>query len=361
MSSDRALVERLWWSDDALAVLARTALAPLAGVYGAVMATRSALYDRGVLRARPLALPALAVGNLSVGGTGKTPVSAWLAARLAAAGAHPAIVLRGYGEDEPLVHRTLNPAVPVLTDPDRVQGASRAAALGADVVVLDDAFQHRRAARVADVVLVSADQWPRRWRLLPAGPMREPLGALARATVVMVTRKAASAEQAARVAQALAGAAPRVPVAVLHLAPGEARDAAGGVHDLAALAGTAPLAVTSIADPRAFQAQLAQAGIAARLAAFADHHDFTEAEVARLARDGQGGPAVLCTLKDHVKLAPLWPRGAVPLLYVTQRAALESGHGAVDAALASVLAARTPPTQPARSAESHGQRPSPAD
>lgn len=356
MSTDRALVERLWWSDDAMSVLARTALAPLSTIYGAVMAVRGALYDRGAMATHPLALPALAVGNLSVGGTGKTPVAAWAAAALAARGARPAIVLRGYGEDEPLVHRTLNPDIPVLTDPDRVQGAAKAAALGADVVVLDDAFQHRAAARVADLVLVSADQWPKRWRLLPAGPMREPLSALSRASVVMVTRKAASAETAEGVVRALRAAAPGVPMAVAHLAPHETRDVTGHVEPLAALAGRTFVAITSIADPRAFAAQLSQAGVAARLNAFADHHDFSEAQATRLAREASAVDGAVCTLKDFVKLAPLWPREGPPLLYVTQRVDIQSGSEAVNAALTAVLAARTPPTQPAPSAESHGQR-----
>ncbi len=357
MSTDHALAERLWWSDDATAVIARAALAPLAVLYGVAMAVRGRLYDARVLRTRPLALPALAVGNLSVGGTGKTPVAAWVAAELAGRGAHPAIVLRGYGDDEPLVHRTLNPGVPVLIDPDRVQGAVKAAALGADVVVLDDAFQHRAAARVADVVLVSADQWPNRWRLLPAGPAREPLVALRRATVAVVTRKAATPEQAHAVARALERAAPGVPVAVAHLAPHDARDASGGRQALASLSGRSPLAITSIADPRAFAAQLVLAGIAPQLAVFADHHEFSEDEVSRLAREASAAGGAICTLKDHVKLAPLWPRGGPQLLYVSQRVHIESGIEAVDAALVAVLAARTPPSQPAPGAARHVQRP----
>ncbi len=361
MSTDRVFADRLWWSDDALSVLARAALAPLSVLYGAGMAVRGRAYDAGLLRTRRLALPALSVGNLSVGGTGKTPVSAWFAGALAARGAHPAILLRGYGEDEPLVHRTLNPDVPVLTDPDRVLGAARAAALGADVVVLDDAFQHRAAARVADVVLVSADQWPRRWRLLPAGPMREPLSALRRASVVMVTRKAASIDTARGVARALSAVAPGVPLAVAHLVLHEARDASGRAEPLAALSGRTRMAITSIADPRAFAAQLVALGVDARVQAFADHHDFSEAQVTRLAREASALGGAICTLKDHVKLAPLWPREGPPLLYLSQRVDVESGREAVDAAIEAVLRARTPQTQPAQSAESHGQRPSPAD
>ena len=112
-------VERLWRSDTAGAVLGRAALAPAQALYAGIVAIRGAMYDTGLLRSHDLALPAISVGNLSVGGTGKTPVAAWIAAELLSRGARPAIVLRGYGDDEPLVHATLNPSVPVIVSPDR--------------------------------------------------------------------------------------------------------------------------------------------------------------------------------------------------------------------------------------------------
>ncbi|MBI2796364.1 MAG: tetraacyldisaccharide 4'-kinase [Gemmatimonadetes bacterium] len=365
MPTDRALAERLWHGDDAVSVIARAALAPVALVYGAAMAVRSRLFDAGVLASRATAIPAISIGNLSVGGTGKTPVAAWFAASLRDRGAHPAIVLRGYGEDEPLVHRQLNPDVPVVTAPDRVAGAARARGLGADVAVLDDAFQHRGARRMVDVVLVSADAWPRRWRLLPAGPMREPLGAVRRATLAIVTRKSAASGDAEAVLRALGTVAPRLPVATVHLPAGPLRNAAGEEEPLEALAGRAVLAIASIAAPGAFGAQLAQAGARPTLAAFADHHEFSEADVSRLVRVAGAPGVAVCTLKDHVKLAPLWPRGAPPLWYVTQRVRVETGHAAVDAALDAIMgavsAARSLNPKPAPGAADHGHRPPPAD
>lgn len=365
MPTDRALADRLWYSDDAVSVIARAALAPAAFVYGGAMALRSRLYDAGVFRSHPTAIPAISVGNLSVGGTGKTPVAAWIASWLRDRGAHPAIVLRGYGDDEPLVHRQLNPDVPVVTAPDRVAGAARAQGLGADVAVLDDAFQHRAARRVLDVVLVSADAWPLRWRLLPAGPMREPLSALRRASLVMVTRKAAAADVADRIVRSLVAATPGVPFAAVELATESVRNAAGEERPLATLAGRAVLAIASIAGPRDFAAQLSLAGALPTLAAFADHHDFSEADVSRLARAAVAPGLAVCTLKDHVKLSPLWPRGAPPLWYVTQRVRVEMGQAAVDAALNAVLralsAARSLNPKPAPGAADHGHRPPTAD
>ena len=167
----------------------RSALLPASWVFGAIVARRNARFDAATLRRA--ALPSLSVGNLTVGGTGKTPVAAWCVEQLRARGARPAIVMRGVGDDEWRVHGLLNPGTPVIVSADRSDGVFTARARGADCVVLDDAFQHRQAARVADVVLVSADGFSGRAHLLPAGLYREPLTALRRAQAVLVTDKAA--------------------------------------------------------------------------------------------------------------------------------------------------------------------------
>jgi predicted GTPase len=181
--------------------------------------------DRGAvertIRRRHCAVPRCPAlrRHLTVGGTGKTPVAAWCVEQLRARGARPAIVMRGVGDDEWRVHGLLNPGTPVIVSADRSDGVFTARARGADCVVLDDAFQHRQAARVADVVLVSADGFSGRAHLLPAGPYREPLTALRRAQAVIVTVKAADASQVRDVVAAVHAAAPDVPVAVARLAP----------------------------------------------------------------------------------------------------------------------------------------------
>src|SRR5436309_1283897 len=152
-----SVLERIWFDDSIVARGARLALAPPAWLYSSIVRVRGALFDRDVLHAHRSAVPVLSIGNLSVGGTGKTPLAAWAAARLRAAGARPAVLLRGYGGDEPLVHAVLNPEVPVIVDPDRVAAARKALDAGADCAILDDGFQHRRLARIADWVLVSAE------------------------------------------------------------------------------------------------------------------------------------------------------------------------------------------------------------
>ena len=169
MADRRRVIEAIWTGRGKPARVARALLAPAEVLYRAVVVTRGKFYDWGIFRAKRFSVPVLSVGNLSVGGTGKTPVAAWLARRFAGMGSVPAIVLRGYGGDEILVHERLNEGIPVIASADRVRGIREAIAEGVDVVVLDDAFQHRRARRDADVLLVSADAWTGKPRLLPAG------------------------------------------------------------------------------------------------------------------------------------------------------------------------------------------------
>jgi len=339
---DASFVERIWFGRGPVARAGRTVLAPLGWLYGLGVGVRNALYDRGVLPATALALPAVSVGNMTVGGTGKTPLAAELARRLLERGARPAIVLRGYGADEPLVHQRLNPDAVVVVAADRVAGALEARQRGADVAVLDDALQHRRARRLGEVVLVSADRWtadPR--RLLPAGQWREPIGALRRASLVVVTVKAASPLEVDDVVRACRGVAPGVPVAVAALVPGELRATSGPERrSLAVVRGRRVLAVAAVGDPSSFERQLAAAGADVELRRFPDHHDFSARDVAALAQAAARTDIVVCTLKDAVKLAPLWPRASAPLWYVSQAVELRAGAAEVDRLLDRLLAAR---------------------
>ena len=116
----------LWEGDSLGSRAARVALMPAELLFGAGSALRSTLYSSGVLSSHPTPIPALSVGNLTVGGTGKTPIAAYLARTLLQRGAKPAIVLRGYGDDEPLVHRALNPDVQVVVSADRLAGIVQA-------------------------------------------------------------------------------------------------------------------------------------------------------------------------------------------------------------------------------------------
>ena len=331
----RDVVDRIWFGNDMLARLARATLAPTEVLYRAVVGVRDALYDTGVLTTQEPALPTISVGNLTVGGTGKTPIAAWIATELIEREERPAIVLRGYGEDEPLVHARLNPTIPVIVSSDRVGGVARAREAGATVAVLDDAFQHRQVSRAVDLVLVSADRWALSTRLLPAGPLREPVSALRRATMVLVTRKAASAADVNAVNEALAAIVPRVPRSTVSLLPDELRSAlAQGDTDrrraIGDIAGRDVRVITAIGDPGAFIRQLEASGARVVAETYADHHHFEPDEIARFVRSIPADGLAICTLKDAVKLAPRWPREAPTLWYVSQRVSVERGVGGVE-------------------------------
>ena len=327
MVERRRLIESVWTGRGRRARIVRALLAPAEALYRVVVAARGKLYDAGIFHPEDFSVPVLSIGNLSVGGTGKTPVAAWFASRLAARGVKPGIVLRGYGGDETIVHQRLNAGVPVIAAVDRVRGIREAIAQGVDVVVLDDAFQHRRAARDADVVLVNADAWSGSPRLLPAGPWREPLRSASRASLVIITRKIAGRTTVEDVRRAMANAAPRVPVATAHLAPGDLTSTATGqTLPLHVLQGADLTAIAAIAHPDSFFKQLTDLGAIVRPQSFSDHHAFTRREARELAALATASDFVVCTLKDAVKLESLWPAEAGSLWYVSQRLKIEDGH-----------------------------------
>lgn len=336
------VVERVWSGDGIAPALARALLWPASAAYRVAMATRGRLYDAGVLSSGAPALPAISIGNLTVGGTGKTPFASWVASRLSATG-HPAIVLRGYGGDEIAVHQRLTPAVPVIAGADRATAILEAQRRGADIVVLDDAFQHRRVRRVADVVLLGVEQLVRPRHVLPAGPWREPLTSARRADALVLTRKTAGPDDVRRVRMLLSDTAPGVPTAVVHLRPSQLRDMSGATKALETLRGRQVFAIAAIGEPQLFRQQLEALGARVTLAAFRDHHRFTETDILRLSRQVPADATVVCTLKDAVKLAGRWP-GPSGLWYVSQQLVVEEGADVLDGLLERALKARVPAT-----------------
>lgn len=335
------LVNSLWYGDAAAARVGRALLAPLAKMFETVATRRARAYDGGARSVVASPIPAISVGNLTVGGTGKTPFAAMLVARLRALGRHPALVMRGYGGDEPTLHEWLNPGVPVFADPDRARAIALAAESGADVAVLDDAFQHRRARRDLDIVLVSVERWRDDLRLLPAGPLREPLTALRRAGLVVLTVKSATAEATARVRTAVSAIAPGVPLSVatftldaLHSVDADAGDAS---LPLTSLRAADVLAVAAIGDPASFFAQLEGAGARVTRVTYGDHHAYTAREAEQLAALGRNHKYVVTTAKDAVKLRRVWPANAPRPWYVSQAVAVSDGASLLDAALRRAL------------------------
>ena len=342
------LVDRLWWSTSPLPSIARSLLAPVGAAYLVASDLRNRLFDSGRLRSARSRIPVASVGNLTAGGTGKTPVSAWMANQLRTRGARPAIVMRGYGSDEALVHRVLAPATPVVISASRAVGVARAEAEhGCDVAVLDDAFQHRWVDRLVDIVLLGAEETLRPRRGLPAGPWRERLSAVRRATLAIVTRKSADIADADRVLELLQKSAPTLPTAVLFLAPGALVHS--GMHDrggdlsrvpLQAMARETVMVIAAIANAKAFVDQVTRHAARVTAALYPDHHPFSRAVAVSLAARAAQADRVVCTLKDLVKLAPLWPSDAPPLWYVSQEVIIERGADILDRQLTVLLNAR---------------------
>jgi tetraacyldisaccharide 4'-kinase len=282
-------------------------------------------------------LPSVAVGNLTVGGSGKTPIAIWIARHYVAGGLVPGVLLRGYGGDETLVHQHAVPRAVVIADPDRAAGAERALANGAQVLVLDDAYQRLDVRRDLNILVMSAEttravRWP-----LPAGPWRESWKALDRADAVIVTRKRATSEAA----QALAQEVQRLvqgPVAIAHLGLRSLEGLVSGTRAPAgALAGKRVVAASGIADPDAFVAQVKGTGAAVQVATWKDHHDYRDEDVAWLAHAARRADHVVITQKDAVKLRDRWPHAVPEPLVAVLDLEWEEGGSRIAAALDAIV------------------------
>ena len=307
MSLDR-FAHWVWWSTAPPARVARGVLLPFAMAYRTVMSTRARAYASGLLRQRPLPLPAVAIGNLAVGGAGKTPFAAWTAAYFARHGVKPGILLRGYRGDEQAVHQRLVPEAVVVPNPDRLQGAEQARTQGARVLVLDDAYQRLDVGRDVNVAIVSTESAPPRhvaWPL-PAGPWRERWPAAVVGSVHFVLDGLAGIRSGRRMA-------------------------------LGALAGKRVVVAAGIADPASFAAQVRAAGASVQLMAYQDHHDYPPGDVARLARAAKDADYVVVTEKDAVKLRSRWPSDAPEPLVAELALRWELNGDAIERVLDEVL------------------------
>jgi tetraacyldisaccharide 4'-kinase len=320
------------WREELPGTPWRWLLAPAWPVYAAGVALRNQAFDRGLRTIHRLPVPVVAVGNLVAGGAGKTPVARHLAHRLSDFGRRPAVVMRGYrgdaaGNDE----ARLMDGIPVVCDPDRVRGGRTAIAAGADCLVLDDAFQHRRLHRDLDIVVIDAT---RRLDepLLPLGYAREPRAALARAGLAWISR--------AHLAPAPGlGGLPTVreDVPERWLTP-----VAGGERAEARnLAGQRVVLASGIGHPRGFEMDAGDLGWDVRLSLrFPDHHAYTAADARVITARAAALEAVpVLTAKDAVKLAPLWPAGAPGLVLHARSRLAAADAEVVDAALRKLLSA----------------------
>ena len=325
-------------------------LLPLSWLFGVLAGWRRLAYRRGWLAADRLPVPVVVVGNVTVGGSGKTPLVLWLARELRAAGWQPGIISRGYGGaadsvlavsaasdaavvgDEPLLLARRS-ALPVFVGRDRarVARALLAAHPRCDVIISDDGLQHYRLQRDLEIAVFDA-RGAGNGRLLPAGPLREPLRRLSAASALVWNSLPADARGP------IAAAAPGVPQFGMSLG-GECFHA---LHDARRRCGAQDLrgrrlyALAGIGDPRRFFAQLESLGLAFEAHPFPDHHRYSAADLA-FADDG----VLLMTEKDAVKCAALPPREAWVLPVDARIATVGDGPTLLDTILEK-LDGRTP-------------------
>jgi tetraacyldisaccharide 4'-kinase len=315
---------------DAPAVFVGWMLRALSAVYRACLWVYLLPFRIGLRRQRRLDRPVISVGNLTVGGTGKTPSTQYLCRRLAGYGWSPAIMSYGYGGalhgrfgvvsdktkvlmtpdktgDEPVMLASSLPGVPVLVCKDRARsGRVAIQEMGADVLVLDDGFQVWKLYRDLDIVLVNIREPFDNGRTLPAGRLREPAGALRRADCVIAAGKCDQDTRDNTLAQ-ISRIAPEMPIYTGRFRPSALRPLGDrSERQLDTIRGERVLALSSIANPAAFEETLASSGAAVvdkeRLP---DHHSYSDEDIDRVGRRAValGAEFIVTTDKDAAKLA----------------------------------------------------------
>jgi tetraacyldisaccharide 4'-kinase len=286
-------LQRVWYGGAAAGVL----LLPLSWLFGAAVELRHAMYRAGLLRSIDVGCPVVVVGNVTAGGTGKTPLTLWLALQLRSASRRPGIVLRGYGGrsrlprlvtadspvgevgDEALLLARRS-GCPVAVGADRVAASRLLLDRGVDIIVADDGLQHLRLKRAVEIVVIDGERRFGNRRLLPAGPLRDPLRRLTQIDMLVVNGERVTAQEvpmrlAGSDAVSVAGGARR---ALGHFAPGP-------VH-----------AVAAIGNPGRFFRMLETQGLRVIPHALPDHHRFERSDL----EFGDSLP-VMMTEKDAVK------------------------------------------------------------
>lgn len=317
--------------------------------YAAAVAARNTLYDLQWLPIAKPRVPVICVGNLTLGGTGKTPLVAWVARQLAERGQRPAIISRGYAaaqqstSDEAAELNLLLPAVPHIASRNRAAGVEDAVDRhAATVAVLDDGFQHRRLARSLDIVAVDATDPFGCGHLFPRGLLREPLRGLRRAGGIVLTRASSvDAQQRAAIKTALlrhAGSQEPIWSEAVHR-PQCLRSSDGTISPLEELAGRRVAIVSGIGNPAAFRRTVEAAG--AHVAVehiFPDHHPYPAGDAAEVGESARRSEAelVVTTVKDLVKIQAADLSG-VPVVALEVALDIIAGEDALQQLISSAL------------------------
>lgn len=288
--------------------------------YAAAMRWRNRRYDRGGINVERLSVPVISVGNITLGGTGKTPMVEWLARWYRARDVRVVLLSRGYGaeagavNDEALELEQRLPDVPHVQNRDRVAGAKMAIEeFESQLVILDDGFQHRRLGRDLDIVLIDALEPFGFEHVFPRGTLREPLCGLSRADVIALSRAdAIDAEARKSIESRIRRYAPRATWIEVTHRPVGLINSEGRQEPLTIIAGKRVAAFCGIGNPAGFRHTLASCGAEiVAIREFPDHHAFMREDVEQLAAWVQSlsVDAVVCTAKDLVKLWMEWIGG----------------------------------------------------
>jgi tetraacyldisaccharide 4'-kinase len=298
-----------------LAGAARVGLWLATQPYGAIVSARNWMFDRGWIETKKAGVPVISIGNLTAGGTGKTPTAIFLAKRLREQGIRVAILSRGYKalqdgmNDEAKEVESRLPDVPHLQSPDRTASASVAVEeLEMEMLLLDDGFQHRRLGRDLDIVLLDATRPFGYGHLLPLGLLREPRSALRRADMILATRcDQVESQKLAEIRTLVQRINPRAAWIETEHAGVEWYQSSGATLPVDAFRGRRVIAISAIGNPRAFHKTLDSLGVEVAVPlVFPDHHPFSAADIALIEyriREAQPSvDAIVCTGKDLVKL-----------------------------------------------------------
>jgi tetraacyldisaccharide 4'-kinase len=308
--------------------------------YAGLVRLRRGAYRRGLLRSGSAGVPVVCVGNITCGGTGKTPMVAWVVKRFQTMGRSPAILTRGYKarggvSEEAELLKTLT-GVAVVQNPDRIAGAREAVRQGADVLVMDDGFQHLRFRRDLDIVLIDATAPFGGRTCLPLGRLREPLTALRDAHALVVTRSdRVSPESLTALEAELQRLAPQASLHRAAHAPVALIDEHGQMRPPAELSGKNVFAFCGLGSPMGFFAAVEALGAKpVGRKALADHAEYSPRVVEELRRTASrcGAEAFVTTQKDGVKIRasdfdrPVWQLGVEIRLCAGEDTLLEKLH-----------------------------------
>jgi tetraacyldisaccharide 4'-kinase len=303
-------VQKIWYGGSPL----RWLLLPFTWLYAAIIACRRSVYASGLLRSQRVSAPVLIVGNIAVGGTGKTPLTIWLAQQLAARDYKPGIISRGYrgmvGPKPMQATAASDPAVvgdeaillanrsecPVVVHPDRIAAAKLAIELGANVIVSDDGLQHYRLGRDFEIVVVDGARQHGNGQLLPAGPLREPVSRLQTCDQILVQRESDDGPELTHHASDHPSIEFRLTASAI------CRPDNSDIRNIGDFSGTTVHAIAGIGNPERFFRMLEAHDIDVIRHPLADHADISPGDL-----DFGDDLDVVMTEKDAVKCRALDP------------------------------------------------------